>query len=1055
MTFVHLRCHSNFSLLSGAAPAESLLAAAAGHGYGALALTDTNGLYAAVTFWKKAPEYGVKPVFGVELTERLDRRRPGARAVVLALDREGFAACCRLATARRLDRDFDLAGRVAAEAEKGRVVVLAEDEAILRALAGRLPPDCLYAELCADLRPGRTAGFRSLAALADQLGLPLAGTADVHFVSAEDFHVHRLLRAIDLGRTESSLEPSDCASPGAWLAPPAEMARRLEAWPEAILNTARIAERADCELPTGRMIFPAFKLPEGESAFSKLLKDSFRGACRRYRPMSSTVLGRLRAELEVIDRQGFAPYFLVVADIARFARRRRIPLVGRGSAANSLVSYALGITDVDPIRYNLFFERFLNPERDSPPDIDLDFSWRRRDEVLEYVYRTYGDDRVAMICTYVTFSARLAFREVAKAAGLPPAEITRFTRLLPYRALAHIETLDRDWPECRGLPLSEEPYRSILLTARHISGFPRHLSMHAGGIVVSPFPLTDLVPLERSAKGFVVTQYDMFGIEDLGLVKIDLLSQRSLSVVEDVARQVEARTGKRLELEDIDRLAADPDTVELIASGRSMGCFYIESPSMRQLLEKLDVRTFEMLTAASSVIRPGVAESGMMAEFIERHHGRRPTVYLDPRLEKLLSETYGVMVYQEDVIRVAHEIAGMSLGEADLLRRAMSGKLRGREAMEKMRGRFVALALERGTEPAAAAEIWRQIASFAGYAFCKAHSASYARISFQVAWLKVHYPAEFMAAVLANGGGFYGPSAYIEEARRMGLAVLGPDINRSGKNYSGRGRRVRVGLAVVAGLTRKALDAIVAARRRGGFFTSLADFCSRVEISYGEVQNLIRCGAFDCLELTRPELLWRLEYLYRSGHSVAAGGTGEPELFPASPDHGPQREVVPRLAEYPRRERLRLERELFGFTVAEHPLALYEKALGRPGLTTGRELASHRGRRVSLIGRPISRKRIHTEKHGAMMFLSLDDMTAAFEVVIFPDCYRRYAPVAMGPGPFLISGRVTEDAGVFTIVCERIERVAEDGCDTAWKPKGASQGLRLAADGHVPVTSNW
>ncbi|MEA2062504.1 MAG: DNA polymerase III subunit alpha, partial [Gemmatimonadota bacterium] len=914
--------------------------------------------------------------------------------------------------------------------------------------AGRIPDGDLYVELCPTGETGGNERLHRLAYLARELGLPLVATANVHFVDPGDWNLHRLLRAIDLGTTLDGLGKNDVVQKKCWLAGPYEMARRLKkisfvsgadstsAAGQALANTARIAGRCNVELPTGRVIFPEVRLPEGESAYSRLLKAAFRGACRRYRPMRAEVLGRLRTELEVIDRLGYSAYFLAVARIARFARRARIPMVGRGSAANSLVAYTLGITEVDPLRYNLFFERFLNPERGQPPDIDLDFSWRRRDDVLDYVYRTWGADRVAMICTYVTFNARLAFRETARAMGLAPGRIDRFCRVLPRRALQHLDCLEQHWPECRALPVGEEPYRSILKLAARIEGFPRHLSIHAGGIVISPFPLTDLVPLERSAKGLVVTQYDMSAIEELGLVKIDLLSQRSLAVVEEVLRTVERRTGRELDLEDVDRLAADPETAHLIETGRTIGCFYIESPAMRSLLVKLRVRTFEMLTAASSVIRPGVAESGMMDEFIGRHNGERKISYLHPSFEKLLGETYGVMIYQEDVVRVAHEIAGMSLGEADMLRRAMSGKMRSRKAMELMRRRFLEGAAGRGVSREAAAEIWRQIQSFAGYAFCKAHSASYARVSFQVAWLKAHYPAEFMAAVLANGGGFYGPSAYIEEARRMGLAILPPDINRSGLGCKGAGRRVRMGLAGISNISRRCLERIVETRRAGGFFTSLRDFCARVRPALAEVQTLIRCGAFDCFELTRPELLWRLEFLFarRAGQNPGeknggdSAGGGSASLFPGlDPSAAAAMEqVVPRLPEYSFRTRLGLEHEILGFTVSAHPLAIAGTRRpgtgnGGPPLVAARELQARRGQRVRIIGRPIARKRIRTSKNQSMMFLSLDDPGGTFEVVIFPGCYRRYAIVAIRPGPLLVTGKVVSEYGVFTIVADRLE----------------------------------
>jgi DNA polymerase III alpha subunit len=509
----------------------------------------------------------------------------------------------------------------------------------------------------------------------------------------------------------------------------------------------------------------------------------------------------------------------------------------------------------------------------------------------------------------------------------------------------------------------------------------------------------------------------------MGLVKIDLLGNRSLSVIEEAMRQVERERGAELDiLEDTDRLESEPATARLIREGLTMGCFYIESPAMRQLLVKLQVASYEDLTAASSVIRPGVAESGMMQQYIERHRGEQPVEYLHPKMEAMLGETRGVMVYQEDVIRVAHEIAGMSLGEADLLRRAMSGKGRSKEAMEKLRQKFIAMSVERDIRPEVAAEIWRQIASFAGYSFCKAHSAAYARVSYQAAYLKAHYPAEMMAAVLANHGGFYGPSAYIEEARRLGIEIMPPDVNKSGMEYSGAGRTVRIGLDVIANVTRKTLEEMVSEREANGYYTCLRDFCARVSASYLETQILIRCGVFDSFELTRPELLWRLAFLYNKGKKTAGGNSCQGLLPLGNSGCGADRTVVPRLPEYSRAERLALEYEHFGFTASEHPLSLLGRKQIAPGLITAIQIPECRGRRVRLIGRSISRKRIMTDR-GAMMFLSLDDLTAPFEVVIFADCYKRYAAVATGPGPFLVTGKVHDEHGVCTLVCEKLQRL--------------------------------
>jgi len=435
-----------------------------------------------------------------------------------------------------------------------------------------------------------------------------------------------------------------------------------------------------------------------------------------------------------------------------------IPCLGRGSAANSIVSYLLGLTPVDPIALNMYFERFLNPARQSPPDIDIDFSSQRRDDILNYVYERWGADRAAMISTHVTFRARGAFREVAKVFGLSDKEITTIARHMPHASAAGLGSLKERFPEMRGIDLNAEPYRHIIPLASRLHGCPRHLGIHCGGIVIAPNKLTEFTALARSAKGLSVTQYEMFSVEDVGLIKIDLLGNCGLDAYEETIKTL-ARRGIRPPAHDLETVLTDPATVDLVRSGRTMGCFYIESPGMRQLLKRLKTQTFLELTAASSVIRPGVAESGMMQEYIRRVRGEAPRQPSHPLMLKLLPETRGVMIYQEDVIRVAHELAGLSLAEADLLRRAMSGKLRSMNRMNDVREQFIAGCEANGVDTASALTIWRQIASFSGYSFCKAHSAAFASLSWKVAYLKAHYPAEYMAAVLSHSGGFYGQRA--------------------------------------------------------------------------------------------------------------------------------------------------------------------------------------------------------------------------------------------------------------------------------------------------------
>ena len=486
----------------------------------------------------------------------------------------------------------------------------------------------------------------------------------------------------------------------------------------------------------------------------------------------------------------------------------------------------------------------MNPERTDYPDIDIDFPWNRRDEMLDYVFDKYGRENVALISAHVHFRGRSIIREVGKAIGVPISEIDAFTKRLPhFTGMADLETARETVPECRDLPLDDEPYRSIIKLGKKIEGFPRHLSVHCGGIVISPSPITDFIPLQKTPKGFVVTQYDMYPVEDMGLLKIDLLAQKGLAVLADTVCEVEEHYGTKVDFDRIDP-TRDGKTRALVKAGRTVGCFYIESPGMRNLLRKLGVESFSMLTAASSIIRPGVAASGMMKSFIDRHNGKEEVRYLHPKLEEILSDTFGVMIYQEDVIKTAHAVAGMSLGEADSLRKCMSKK-RDWEDMENCRDRFISGALGNGVDLAAANEIWRQIESFAGYAFCKAHSASFAVVSYQTAWLKAHYPAEFMAAVLSNQGGFYDASAYVEEARRMGIKILLPDVNRSQYAFAaercgtGNGRRnaIRVGFMQVKGFSRASIRSVIG-RRNDGPYVSLADFLQRADVDDSEAEAL-------------------------------------------------------------------------------------------------------------------------------------------------------------------------------------------------------------------------
>ncbi len=1042
--FIHLNCHSNYSFLAGSGTIERLVQSAATLGCSALALTDTNGLYGAVPFYRAAQTAGIRPIFGVEIDARAENPSVPielvheSRAVLLAKNLNGFGEICRIINARQLDKGFCLANTLSACSHD--IIVLAANADLLQRIAFRRGRHNLFAELVLHEKIYRV---HHLVEQANSLGLPYVATNRVFFPGVDDWQAHRLLSAIRTGATVHTLPSGSTVSKDAWLKSSAEMVRLFRDIPSAFANTEGIAGQCRVELPIGTIQLPPFAgaaesaarvegLGTPRSPSQLLCKLAYAGLHRLYSEGGgfssslATARKRLRYELKIIDDLSFASYFLIVWDIVREAHARGIPTVGRGSAANSLVCACLGITEVDPIEYNLYFERFLNPERTDYPDIDIDFPWNRRDEIIDYVFEKYGRDKVALISSHIHLRGRSTLREVGKALGVPIPEIDAFVKKLPFHAdVSSLEEMRQTVPECQDLPLEDEPYRTIINLGKKIEGFPRHLSIHCGGIVVSPQAITDLIPLQKTVKGFVVTQYDMYPVEDMGLLKIDLLAQKGLAVLADGLRNVEQHYGVRIDFGRTDPVA-DPKTKKLVREGRSIGCFYIESPGMRNLLQKLNVETFEMLTAASSIIRPGVADSGMMKSFIERHRGRERVTHLHPKMEAILKDTYGVMIYQEDVIKVAHAIAGMSLGEADSLRKCMSKK-RDWERMETYRERFLSGARSNGVRAEVAQEIWRQIESFAGYAFCKAHSASFAVVSYQTAYLKAHYPAEFMAAVLSNRGGFYDTAEYLEEARRMGLRILLPDVNHSAYEFTavnrnasttqGRQRStIRVGLMQVRNLSRESCDAILNGRT-GRNYHSLDDFIQRAGIDASETESLIRCGALDGFGATRPEMLWQLALSQKQTPGLSSQGT----MF----QHEGTRHKIPCLPQYGFKEKLWAELECLDLTVTAHLLSLYN--INLKGRVSARDLPRFAGRCVTLVGWLVSYKRTRTVHNQFMKFMMLEDPSGPFEVTLFPKVYQRFGRLLYGRGPFIVKGKVERDGHCHTLTAFWLDRLVAPG----------------------------
>lgn len=1023
--FVHLNVHSNFSILRGADTVEDLVRAAADDGMRTLALTDTNGLYAAVPFQAACHARGLRPIFGAELLHR------GERAVALAASREGYGELCRMVTDLHMDENFSL--REALSKATENLFVLADDPAVLEAAVegdARVRVEVV-------LEPG-SAGYARMARLTERarrLGVRPAASCRAFFLDSRGFAVHRLLSAVRECATVGNLPPGALVPPHSVFRTAAVAGRLAARCPGLAAETARIAADCRVELQLGEPRPPRFETPDGSppTAFlEQLLEKGFR---RRFGDNGGHASSSLEKELRVIKKMRLAEYFLICWDIVRYAGERGFPCLGRGSAANSLASYCLGITHVDPLAHNLFFERFLNEERSSFPDIDIDFGTDDREEIIKYVFRKYGRDRVAMICTYSTMRVRSSLREVAAALGIPDAELDDQIKRIPH--MARFDRLDevvRENPRASGLLLREEPFATVLRLARRIAGFPRHLATHPCGLVICPGPITDYMPLENGEGDVRITQWSMYPVEAAGLIKIDILGQKGLAVISEAASMAARNRGVPVRRVSSREYLSDPLTMENMSRGSTEGCFYIESPVMMQLLQQAGCDDFEVLTALSSIIRPGVSNYGGKQSYLKRHLGLEPVTYLHPLLEPILNDSKGCLIYQEQVIRIVSSVGGLSLAEADSLRRVMSGK-QDDAGMETVKKRFLAGAAANGLTGGQAATLFGWISSFAGYAFCKAHSASFALESFESLYWKTHYPAEFMAAVLSNRGGYYSSCEYIEEARRMGLDILPPCVNRSGKRFTGAGRSLRVGLMQVKGLKERTMDAIVEGRRSGGPYRSLRDLLRRARPELREAEQLLRCGAFASFGRGMKTLFWELRLIYGGGPGNLPPGAddftalppgngngggshrpaGQPTLFDRPPDR--IEALLPDTGDHDRRTRLRMEWDALDMTVSAHPLALYEadvlETRRRTRACRAVDLPSRSGGSVRIVGWPVAAKPTRTRNRGELMeFVTFSDETGRFEAVLFPAVYRRCgAALAGGFRPYLARGTVETEIG--------------------------------------------
>ncbi len=1056
--FVHLHTHSHFSLMDGVPSPAELVGRAADLGMGALALTDHQGLYGAIRFYQAARKAGVAPIVGCEMCvepagaeadaadlppeERLTQPPPvgsarargeGYHLTLLARDMEGYRDLCRLLsrahvrsgddpstiTLRDLERhSAHLTGLSGCSYGEAATAVRAgrpgRAARALTRLARCFPEGEFYVELTDTLTPGSTRAAAALADLAESLKLPLVATNDVHYLERSGARLHDVLASA--GALMELPGPYERPNAELWFKPAGEMRRLFSRWPSACDNTLAIAERCELDMGLGEFHFPAARVPRGETPYSVLTKLAWRGLEERYRPMVPEAVRRLSHELSVIQELGFPEYFLVVNEIVSAARERGIRCSGRGSAGDSIVSYALGITDADPVAHDLLFERFLNPQRRSMPDIDVDFDSARRDEVIEFIYDRFGRDRVAMVATVNCMTAKGAIRAAARALGHAPKDIDALSRYLPWTSLPPREAI-RAFPETVNHPLHDESRYGLMLDlADELVGTPMHLGTHLGGFIITREPVDSWTPLQWAAKGVVVSQYDKDDVEALGLVKMDILGLRMHSAISEAVDMARERVGAAAVPEPFTLPKDDPAVYDMIAAADTVGTFQLESSGQRNLARRLRQRDFEDIISAISLFRPGPMEADMVNPFIRRRHGVEPVTLPHPSIERAVGDTYGVIIYQEQVLRVAEAVAGFDLAEADSLRRAMT-KDRSVEEMAAIGEHFVERAVGRGVPEEAAREIFRQLKGFAAYGFNKAHGACFAVISYGSAWLKHYYPAEFAAAILNNEPmGFYSPRCVLGDARRAGIATLPIDINASADRCVPErdGHAVRVGFSYVSQLTQKTRARILAEREVRPFL-DLADFIRRVRPEEPEALNLVRVGALDGLGVTdagRPPTRDELVALVPELKAVLAreGVAGDAPMVVA-PSRSRDPDPTTHVSGWSEARRLSAELELTGLALTCHPLEIGARELEREGVTWARDLPGKPdGARIRVAGLRERALTPYMRSGSRTCFLTMEDHTGLLDVVLFSSLLERIGDTLVKNRAYVVDGRLQNNA---------------------------------------------
>jgi DNA polymerase-3 subunit alpha len=1089
--FVHLHLHTQYSLLDGACKLKNLMTRANELGFGACAITDHGVLYGAIDFYKTARKFGIRPILGCELYVSPRTRHDKVphiddeqyHLVLLAKNETGYRNLVRLSSIGfteghyykpRVDTEvlkmwnqglIALSGCLAGEIPS---LLIKGDYKGAKRKAGEYKdiygPGNFFLEVQSNDIPDQYEVNKGLVRLSRELDIPLVATNDVHYIFREDAKIHDVLLCIQTGKTVGDRDRLKFPTDAFYLKSAEEMKAAFPDIPESIRNTLVIAEQCDFEFEFGKSQVPRFPVPQGFTDETYLRHLSREGLKRRYGEISEELEKRLDYELDIIVEMGYAGYFLIVWDFIRFAGERGIYVgPGRGSAPGCLLSYALGITNIDPIRYGLIFERFLNPERVTMPDIDVDFCYERRGEVIDYVTEKYGTDRVAQIITFGTMAARAAIRDVGRALDIPYNDVDKIAKLVPAELGMTIEKALETSPEFKNAYTKDKEIQNLIDTAKALEGMPRHASTHAAGVVISKDPLTERIPLYKSNDSMVTTQYSMEDLEALGVLKMDFLGLRTLTVIGKTLENIYRTRGVRIDINDID--LEDSRVYEALSSGDSLGVFQLESSLFQGLLREVKPTCFEDIIAILALGRPGPL--GRVRDFARQKHGEMSIEYAHPDLEPVLKETYGNMLYQEQVMKVASTLAGFTLGEADILRRAMGKKKP--EVLAAQREKFLVGARKRGVSQDTAEQVFELMEFFSGYGFNKSHSAAYSLISYQTAWLKTYYPREYMAALLTSISGVSEKVAfYVDACRQMDIEILPPDVNESLEDFTVVGNRIRFGLNAVKNVGKNAVAAIIAGREQKGEFRSFADFAEKVDlhdVNKKAIESLIRCGAFDFTGAKRSALLAvldrTLEMSSRRQKERERGQASFFDLFADDTEFAASEIDLPDIPEFSDKDLLQMEKELLGLYVSGHPLQGVAAQLRQYcGVQVAGLRAEYRdGDEVAVGGLIASLRKVTTKASGQpMAFFTLEDLTGSIEIVAFPKVYEEASTVIYEDSIVLVQGRLELREDEIKLIANAILPFSQDAViipiDADNISKGGLQKLKRklqSNSGGIPV----